>query len=200
MIITHQGQTPQIDPTAWVAPDATLCGAVTVGPGARIMHGARVIGEGGGRVSIGAEVILYENTVIRATARNDCTIGPNCLIAPQVHITGAVIEGECYIATGAVILPQAHLGRRCEIRIGGVVHLRTRLPESAIVPNYWIALGDPVEILPPDQHDSIWARQKAMDYPRAVFGVDRYAPDVMVTLTHGLSEELAPHVDDMILS
>ncbi len=200
MIITHQGQTPQIDPSAWVAPDATLCGAVSVGPGARILHGARIIGEGGGRVCIGAEVIIYENAVVRGTERFSCQIGNNCLIGPQAHIMGAEVGPECYIATAAVIFPEARLGRRCEIRVGAVVHLSTVLPEFAIVPHYWIAVGNPVEILPPEQHDSIWARQKPLDFPRAVFGVDRYASDVMVTMTRTLSQDLAPHRGDQVIS
>jgi carbonic anhydrase/acetyltransferase-like protein (isoleucine patch superfamily) len=42
MLIEHAGKRPTIDPTAWVAPDATLCGDVTIGPGVRILHGARL--------------------------------------------------------------------------------------------------------------------------------------------------------------
>ena len=42
MLIAHGGKQPQIDPGAWVAPDATLCGDVTIGPGTRVLHGARV--------------------------------------------------------------------------------------------------------------------------------------------------------------
>jgi carbonic anhydrase/acetyltransferase-like protein (isoleucine patch superfamily) len=28
MILTHGGKHPRIDPTAWIAPDATVCGDV----------------------------------------------------------------------------------------------------------------------------------------------------------------------------
>src|SRR5436190_1260461 len=40
MLIEHAGKAPQIDPSAYVAPNATLSGDVTVGPGARVMFGA----------------------------------------------------------------------------------------------------------------------------------------------------------------
>src|ERR1700679_339567 len=70
MIIEHAGRSPRIDPTAWVAPDATLCGDVVLGPGARVLHGARLIGEACGRISIGRETIVMENAVVRATARH----------------------------------------------------------------------------------------------------------------------------------
>jgi carbonic anhydrase/acetyltransferase-like protein (isoleucine patch superfamily) len=43
MLIEHAGKRPTIDPTAWVAPDATLCGDVTIRPGVRILHGVRCL-------------------------------------------------------------------------------------------------------------------------------------------------------------
>ena len=52
MLIVHSGRQPQVDPAAWVAPNAVLCGDVTVGPGCRIMYGAQLIAEGGS-ISIG---------------------------------------------------------------------------------------------------------------------------------------------------
>ena len=40
------------------------------------------------------------------------------------------------------------------------------LPAGATVPIGWIAVGDPAEILPPDQHERVWAIQKPLDFPR----------------------------------
>jgi hypothetical protein len=51
------------------------------------------------------------------------------------------------------------------------VHLRTVLPEDAVVPLNWIAVGDPAQILPPERYDEIWAIQQPLDFPRYVFGV-----------------------------
>ena len=53
MLITHGGKHPEIAASAWVAPDATVCGDVIIGPGTRILYGARLIGEGGGRIRSG---------------------------------------------------------------------------------------------------------------------------------------------------
>lgn len=72
MLIVHTGKQPQIHPSAWVAPDATVCGDVAIGPDSRVMHGARIIGEGGGRIRIGAACIIMENAVIRASLRHAC--------------------------------------------------------------------------------------------------------------------------------
>src|SRR5688500_7959141 len=101
MLIEHAGKSPQLDPSAWVAPDATVCGDVAIGPGVRVMHGARIIGEGGGRIMIGKECIVMENAVVRASPRHPCIIGAHCLIGPHAHVTGAVLEDQVFVATSA---------------------------------------------------------------------------------------------------
>src|SRR5438128_4944868 len=61
MLIAHAGKQPRIDRSAWIAPDTTICGDVVIGPGTRVMHGARLIGEGGGAISVGRDCIVMEN-------------------------------------------------------------------------------------------------------------------------------------------
>ncbi len=46
MIVSHLNKTPQIDPSAYEAPDATICGDVIIGPGCYIMFVACVVAEG----------------------------------------------------------------------------------------------------------------------------------------------------------
>ena len=40
MLIEHRGKEPSVDPSAYVAPTAVLCGDVRVGADARILFGA----------------------------------------------------------------------------------------------------------------------------------------------------------------
>jgi len=40
MVIEHRGAQPTVDPSAYVAPNAVLCGDVHLGAGARILFGA----------------------------------------------------------------------------------------------------------------------------------------------------------------
>ena len=155
MIIAHAGKQPRIDPAAWIAPDATICGDVEIGAGARVMHGARIVGEAGGAIRIGRNTIVMENAVVRAGPRHPCSIGDHCLIGPNAHVVGATIEEQCFVATGAAIFHGAQLGKGSEVRINGVVHLKTRLEPGSSVPIGWVAVGDPARILSPDQHDEI---------------------------------------------
>src|SRR5262249_39881245 len=143
MLIEHAGKRPMIDPTAWVAPGATLCGDVTIGPGVRILHGARLVGEAGGAIRIGRDAIIMENAVIRAGTKHPCTIGDHCLIGPSAHVTGATLEDEGYVATGAAIFHGAALGRGSDVRGHATVHRRARPPPGVLVPIGRVAVGDP---------------------------------------------------------
>jgi carbonic anhydrase/acetyltransferase-like protein (isoleucine patch superfamily) len=199
MLIEHAGKRPHIDPSAWVAPDATVCGDVTLGAGTRILHGARIIGEGGGAIRIGLNCIVMENAVIRASRRHSCSIGDHCLIGPNAHVTGAEIEDEVFIATAAAIFHGAHLGRGAEVRVHGTVHLRSRLEPRSVVPIGWIAVGDPARILPSERHDEIWMVQRPLDFPQFVYGLNRDTPDLMRHVTRRLSDSLAEHRDDVVI-
>jgi len=194
MLITHNSKKPSVDSAAWIAPNAVLCGDVTIGSGCRIMYGAQVIAETGS-ITIGRECIIMENAVLRSSSMHPLRIGNNCLIGPNAHVVGSTIENEVFIATGAAVFHSSHLGKGSEIRINGVVHLKTHIPAGEMVPIGWIAVGNPALILAPDQHDRIWEVQKPLNFPLTVYGFEREEAS-MVKITQRLSEALASHISD----
>jgi carbonic anhydrase/acetyltransferase-like protein (isoleucine patch superfamily) len=102
MLILHKGKKPEVHSSAYVAPTATICGDISIGPNCRIMHGASIIAEGG-RISVGEQCIIFENAVVRSNADHSASIGNNCLIGPNAHVVGCTVEDEVFIATGAAI-------------------------------------------------------------------------------------------------
>jgi carbonic anhydrase/acetyltransferase-like protein (isoleucine patch superfamily) len=198
MRYAHLGSEPRIHPTAVIAPTAVISGDVEIGPECRVLHGAVITAEGG-PVTLGSHVIVMENALIRATSVNAVHIGDHTLIGPMASISGAVLEEEVFVATGARIFNGARIGARSEVRINAVVHLRTTLPPRTVVPIAWVAVGQPAIIVPPDQHDRIWERQQDLDFPGYVFGLDRETPDLMVQLTERYGRSLARHGDDVAL-
>lgn len=200
MVLEHDGVRPTIDESAYVAPTATLCGDVRVGPGCRILFGAVLTAEGG-PVEIGEQTIVMEQAVLRGTRRNPLTIGRHCLIGPLASLVGAHVEDDVFLATGSRVFNGAHLESRCEVRVNGTVHLRTRIPRGETVPIGWVAVGDPARILPPDQHDAIWGSQEPLDFPGYVFGLER-DPDgssPMPELTGRYAAALAGHRHDRVI-
>lgn len=194
MLIEHDGHSPRIDPAAWVAPNALVCGDVTLGPGCRIMHGAQLVAESGS-ISIGRECIVMENAVLRSSARHPLRIGDHCLVGPNAHVVGCTVEDEVFIATGAAVFHSARLGQGSEVRVNGVVHLKTHLAAGATVPIGWIAVGDPAQILPPNEHDRIWEIQEPLDFPHTVYGFER-TEATMKKITRRLSQALGSHARD----
>jgi len=194
MILSHLGQQPQIHATAYVAPSATVCGAVTIGPNCRVLHGATIIAEGG-TITLGAQCIVLENAVIRSTQLHSTRIGNYCLIGPHAHVVGCTVADNVFIATGAAVFHGASLGEGAEVRIHGIVHLKSVLPPGAVVPIGWVAVGDPIQILPPDQHEQIWKIQQPLNFPLTVYGIDR-SEVTMQKLTQQLADSLATHRTD----
>lgn len=195
MQFEHLGAQPRIHPTAVVAPTAVISGDVEIGPDCQVLHGAVITAEGGA-ITLGENVIVMENALIRATATNPVHIGDHVLVGPMASVSGAVVEDEVFLATGTRTFNGAHIGARSEVRINAVVHLRTTLPPETTVPIGWVAVGEPLQILPPDRHEEIWAAQRELDFPGYVFGLDRETPDLMVQLTERYGRSLARHAED----
>ncbi|MFD4861317.1 hypothetical protein [Streptomyces atratus] len=78
------------------------------------------------------------------------------------------------------------------------MHLRTVLPADSMVPIGWVAVGDPVRILPPEDHDGIWEVQKNLDSPGYVFGLDRPADgeSLMPVISERFGRGLGRHSND----
>jgi carbonic anhydrase/acetyltransferase-like protein (isoleucine patch superfamily) len=176
MILEHDGQTPAIDPSARIAPNAVVCGDVTIGAMTSIGFGAVLTAESG-PIRIGAHCIVMDTAVIRGVAHHPVEIGNHVLVGPRAYLSGCRVEDEVFLATGATVFNGAIVGAGAEVRVNGVVHIRTVVPPGATVPIGWIAVGDPAHILAPDRHEEIWAVQQPLDFPRVVFGVQRPAPD-----------------------
>ncbi|WP_308493498.1 gamma carbonic anhydrase family protein [Microbacterium terrisoli] len=195
MLFEHLGVGPRVDPTAQIAPTAVISGDVTIGPDCQVLHGAVITAEGG-PITLGRSVIVMENALIRASASNSVHIGDHTLVGPMASISGATIGDEVFLATGTRVFNGAHIDARCDVRINAVVHLRTHLPEDSVVPIGWVAVGEPVQVLPPSEHERIWDLQQELDFPGYVFGLDRETPDLMVQLTERYGRSLARHSDD----
>ena len=196
MLLEHNGERPKVHSTAYVAPNATLCGDVMVGKDSRVMFGAVLTAEGG-PVQIGDTCVVMENAVIRGTKRHPTSIGDNCVVGPRAHLVGCQVGNNAFLATGSTIFNGASVGEGAEVRVNGTVHLRTVLPAQAVVPIGWVAVGEPAEVLAPGEHERIWELQEPLNFPGTVFGVERGpARTMMPELTRRYAAALGAHLED----
>ena len=197
MIIRNRGVDPKIDPSAYVAPTAVLCGNVTVGADSRILFGAVLTAEGG-TVEVGERCIVMENAVLRGRESHPVRLGDHVLVGPHAHVNGAALDDDVFLATGASVFPGARVAKGCEVRINAVVHVNSAVREGVTVPIGWIAVGDPAELFPPEAHEELWPIQRRMDFPGTVFGIDR-AEMTMEKVARRYAERFGRHRDDRLL-
>jgi carbonic anhydrase/acetyltransferase-like protein (isoleucine patch superfamily) len=196
MLIEHRGARPVVPASAYVAPSAVLCGAVVLGEGARVLHGAVLTAEDG-EVRVGADVVVMENALVRGRAAHPAVLGDAVLVGPHAHVNGAAVGPETFLATGAALFPGSVTGTGCELRIHAVLHANSRLPDGTVVPIGWIAAGDPARLFPPERHEELWEVQRGLDFPGTVYGVPRGTP--MREIMARQAEFYGAHRGDVVL-
>ncbi|HKH17968.1 MAG TPA: hypothetical protein VKA57_10610, partial [Solirubrobacteraceae bacterium] len=137
-----------------------------------MLFGAVLTAEGGA-IEVGSRCIVMEQALVRGRAGHPVRLGDHVLVGPHAHVNGAVIEHDVFLATGVSVFPGARVGAGSEVRINAVVHVNSSVPDRTTVPIGWIAVGDPAQMFPPEAHEELWPVQRAMDFPRTVFGIDR---------------------------
>ena len=172
MLYEHRGRRPVVPESAYVAPSAVLCGAVVLGEGSRVLHGAVLTAENG-EVHLGENSVVMENALVRGRADHPALIADAVLVGPHAHVNGATVEEEVFIATGAALFPGSVAGAGSELRINSVLQVNSRLEPGAVLPIGWIAVGNPAQLFSPDRHEELWAIQRDLDFPGTVYGVPR---------------------------
>lgn len=205
MEIRHRGAGPVVDPSAWVAPNATLVGDVRVGARARIMYGA-VLDAEGSSIEIGEATVVCENAVLRATAvagtPHPVVLGDHVFVGPQTTLLGCEI-GRCgYFGTGATVLQGARLGPGAVVAVGALVHANAVLPEEFFLAPMTVAVGDPVRVVSPDRVDEMTEAVRGVNFAAAAFGIDTDWEDRLTRyeqIAEVRVEEFGAHTDDTVI-
>jgi carbonic anhydrase/acetyltransferase-like protein (isoleucine patch superfamily) len=137
---------PQIDPTAYVHPMASVIGDVRIGPGSSVWPSAVLRGDYG-TIIVGARTSIQDGCVVHATAEFLTQIGSNCVIGHLVHLEGCVIEDGSLVGSNSVVLHQAI------IRSGSLVGASALVPNGMEVPSRAMALGVPAKLRLDAIHD-----------------------------------------------
>lgn len=132
---------PDISPSAFVHPDATVIGNVTIGAEATVWPQA-VLRADYGRIIIGARTSIQDGAVIHCTAELDTLIGDDCVIGHLAHMEACVVESGSLVGTGSVVL------HRAIVRSGALVGAAALVPNDMEVPSGAMALGVPAKLRP----------------------------------------------------
>jgi carbonic anhydrase/acetyltransferase-like protein (isoleucine patch superfamily) len=132
---------PSVHDDAYVHPEAVVIGAVTLGPDATVWPSAVLRGDYG-EITVGARTSVQDGTVIHAGPGFPTRVGEGCVIGHLVHLEGCILEDECLVGSGAVVLHHAVVGAGATVGAGAVVPNRVNVPPGAL------AIGVPVVVKP----------------------------------------------------
>jgi carbonic anhydrase/acetyltransferase-like protein (isoleucine patch superfamily) len=131
---------PRVDPTAMIAPNASIIGDVVVGSRTSIWPGAVLRGDYG-RIRVGANCSVQDNVVVHCSSENPGIIGNGVTVAHSAIVHACKIGDECLIGAGAIIFDGATIGRHSIIGVGSVVL------EGRSIPARSVAVGAPAKVL-----------------------------------------------------
>ncbi len=132
MIYALDGIAPSIDPSAWVAPDASLIGKVVIEAEASVWFGAQLRGDNE-EIRVGAGSNVQENCVLHTDFGYPLTLGANCTIGHLAMLHGCSIGEGTLIGMGATVLNGAKIGRFCLIGANALITEGKEIPDGSLV-------------------------------------------------------------------
>jgi carbonic anhydrase/acetyltransferase-like protein (isoleucine patch superfamily) len=130
---------PDIDSTAFVHPQATVIGNVTLGPNSSVWPQAVLRGDYGS-ISIGSGSNVQDGAVIHATDTLSTVIGNLVVIGHLAHLEGCTVEDRVLIGVGSVVLHRAVVETGATVAAGAVITNNMRVPATSL------AVGVPATI------------------------------------------------------
>ena len=130
---------PEIDPDAYLHPDAVLIGRVVIGAESTVWPGAVLRGDDSG-IFVGRRTSIQDGSVIHCLSDRPTNIGDDCTIGHNVHMEGCDIHDTALVGSGSIVLPG------CVIGYGSIVGANALVSGGTHVPPLSMALGVPARI------------------------------------------------------
>jgi carbonic anhydrase/acetyltransferase-like protein (isoleucine patch superfamily) len=151
----YLGQTPEVSGAAFVAPNATVLGAVTLGAQSSVWYGCVLRGDINA-IEVGEGSNVQDLTMVHLADDHGVKIGRHTTIGHSAIIHACTIGDECLIGMGATVLDGAVIGDQCIVGANALVTQRFVAPAGSMI------LGSPAKVvraLTPEERAGIkkWA-------------------------------------------
>jgi len=148
---------PVIDPSAFIAPNTTVMGDVTVGARSSVFFGAVIRAEKA-PIVIGDETNIQDNCVLHVDPGMPMTIGDGVTVGHGAILHSCTVGDNSLIGIGAIVLNEAVIGRDCIIAAGALV------PPRAVIPDRSMVMGSPAKVRRQLTEDDIAANRQSADF------------------------------------
>ena len=116
---------------AWIAPNATVSGRVTIGARASVWYGCVLRGDLE-PITIGDETNVQDLSVVHVDKGFPAVVGRRVTIGHRAVVHGCTVEDEAVVGMGAVLLTGCRIGRGALVAAGAVVREGFDVPAGAI--------------------------------------------------------------------
>lgn len=131
--VIHTPPPPRkIDPTAFIAPGAVVLGDVTLGPRSSVWYQAVLRGDMA-PIVVGEATNLQDATIVHGDEGKPALIGARVGVGHRVILHACVVEDECLIGMGSILLNDVHVGTGSVIAAGAVVPEGMRIAPGSLV-------------------------------------------------------------------
>jgi gamma-carbonic anhydrase len=130
---------PQIHPTAWIVPGATVIGDVTLEEEASVWYGAVLRGDIN-RIVVGPRSNIQDNAVVHLDTSFPTILGELVTVGHSAIVHACTIDNEVLIGMGAIVLDGVEVGARSIIGGNALLTLGMKIPPGSLV------LGSPAKI------------------------------------------------------
>jgi carbonic anhydrase/acetyltransferase-like protein (isoleucine patch superfamily) len=132
-------QAPRIAASAYVAPEATIIGDVTLGDAVSVWPGV-VIRADNDAIAVGDNTNIQDGAVLHVDPGCPMKIGANVTIGHQAMLHGCTIGEGTLVGIQAIVLNNAVIGRDCLIAAGAIVTEGKTFPDRSLI------LGAPAKV------------------------------------------------------
>lgn len=144
----YKGIAPQVHATAWVDESAVVIGKCVLAEDVSIWPNATLRGDVND-IQIGARSNIQDGSVVHTTHESETSKGSKCLVGADVTIGhnavlhGCIIEDECLIGMGAVVLDNAVVKKNVLVGANSLV------PPGKVLESGYLYVGLPVKQVRP---------------------------------------------------
>ena len=132
MIRNFRDAVPVVSSSAYLDPSAQVIGKVQVGDRSSIWCNVTIRADTSS-VTIGKETSIQDNSCLHEDADAPLSIGNRVVVGHSCTVHGCVVEDDCLIGMGAIILSKAHIGTGSIVAAGAVVLGETERPPLSLV-------------------------------------------------------------------
>lgn len=131
---------PQLAPSVWIAPSATVIGDVRLAENVSIWWNVVLRGDND-PIIIGENSNIQDGSVLHTDEGIPLTIGRDVTVGHMVMLHGCTIGDGSLIGMGSIVLNGATIGKNCLIGAG------TLIPEGKVIPDNSLVVGSPGRVV-----------------------------------------------------